>query len=61
MQRKTLERCEGFLAGAKILGNWPESHAPPGGTRLAARCQRKDNGFVWLRSTVVVLGVLLQF
>ncbi|QCD89212.1 hypothetical protein DEO72_LG4g152 [Vigna unguiculata] len=46
----------GIGRGAAILGNWPESHAPPSSTGLAARRQRKDSGSVWLRSTMMVLG-----
>jgi len=54
MQIKTLGRCEGFLTGAKILGNWPESHTLLGGMGLAARHQRRANNSVWLRDAMLV-------
>jgi len=56
-----LERREEFLAGAAILGKWPETHALPGGLGLVARRQRRDSGSAWLLNSVMVLGCCYSF
>jgi len=45
--------CFRFAQSDGVLGNCPERHAPPSGTRLAARRQRKVSISAWLRGVVL--------
>jgi len=47
-----------FTQGDEILGKLPERLAPLGGTRLAARCQRRGSDSTWLRGAVMIFGIL---
>jgi len=49
---------KGSLQVLQIMGNWPESHAPLGGSGFAARRQRRGNGSAWQLDTGMVLGAV---
>ena len=57
-REKHWKGVKGSLQVLQILGNWPESHALPGGSGFAARRQRRGNGSAWQLDTGMVLGVV---